>query len=76
MQSLSWVYEKNKVPPCSIGNKLQFPAIPIELQELSQIELLVFSRIPFMQIIEFPMGEQLGLKGNIMNVPADVKKKL
>lgn len=67
--------KKNKVPPCSIGNKLQFPDIPFELQELTQLEqLLVSPRIPFMQIRELPRGGQLGLKGNVVNVPADVNK--
>ena len=67
--------KKNKVPPCSIGNKLKFPDIPIELQELTQLEqLLISPRIPFMQIRELPRGGQMGLKGNVVNVPADVNK--
>lgn len=65
--------KKNKIPPCSIGNKLRFPDVPVELQNLTQLErLLVSPRIPFMQIKELPRGGQIGMKGNVVNVPADV----
>jgi hypothetical protein len=67
--------KNGKVPPCSIGNSLKFPDVPSELQGLTQLEILLISpRIPFMQIKELPRGGQMGLKGNVVNVPADVNR--
>ena len=64
---------KRLIPPCSIGNKLLFPEIPSELIGLTHLEFRLLSpRIPFMQIRELPRGGQLGIKGNVVNVPADV----
>lgn len=69
-------YLKNsEVPPCSIGNNMSFPDVPDELKNLTQLEqLLISPRIPFMKIRELPRGGQLGIKGNVVNVPADVNK--
>lgn len=67
--------KKCKIPPCSVGNNLSFPDIPNELTGLTQLEqLLISPRIPFMQIRELPRGGQLGINGNVVNVPADVNK--
>lgn len=69
-------YLKNsEVPPSSIGNNMSFPDVPDELKNLTQLEqLLISPRIPFMKIRELPRGGQLGIKGNVVNVPADVNK--
>lgn len=65
--------KKGNIPPLSCGNGLSFPAIPPELNGLTQLEERFISpRIPFMQIRELPRGGQLGLKGNVINVPSDV----
>lgn len=65
--------KKGNIPPLSRGNGLSFPAIPPELDGLTQLEeRLISPRIPFMQIRELPRGGQLRLKGNVINVPSDV----
>ena len=65
--------KKKQIPPCSIGNNLSFPEIPSELAGLTPLEYRLLSpRIPFMQMKELPRGGQLGIKGNVVNVPADV----
>lgn len=69
-------YLKNsEVPPCFFGKNMSFPNVPDELKNLTQLEqLLISPRIPFMKIRELPRGGQLGIKGNVVNVPADVNK--
>lgn len=63
----------NKIPTCCTVNGLQFEQIPVELQDLYPLEeRLVALRIPFMQIRDLPCGRQLNLKGNVVNVPANV----
>ncbi|XP_070538389.1 uncharacterized protein [Ptychodera flava] len=51
---------------------MSFPLIPPELQLHPLEERLVALRIPFMQIRELPRGRQVSLRGNIVNVIADV----
>lgn len=64
-----------KIPECSVGNDMKFPTIPNELVGLSQLEQrLISPRIPFMSIRQQPRGGQLCMKGNVVNVPADVNK--
>ena len=66
-------YVKNgKMPPCCIANGLEFPTIPEELKLTKLEERLVSPRLVFMQLREMPRGGQINLKGNIVNVPADV----
>ena len=48
------------------------PSIPRELLLHSLEERLVALRTPFMQIRELPRGRQMSIKGNVVNVPADV----
>ncbi|XP_071855229.1 uncharacterized protein [Apostichopus japonicus] len=62
----------DKIPPLSLNNNMKFVTIPKELQLHSLEEKLVALRIPFMQIRELPRGQQLNLKGNVVNVAADV----
>lgn len=65
--------KKGKIPKFWIQNGLKFPSVPPDLQVLSNLEeRLVSPRLPFMQLREMPRGGQLNLKGNIVNVPADV----
>lgn len=54
---------------------MKFPTIPNELVGLSQLEQrLISPRIHFMSIRQQPRGGQLCMKGNVVNVPADVNK--
>ena len=63
---------KDKTPQYWLHNGLAFPSCPPELH-LSQLEeRLVSPRLPFMQLREMPRGGQINMKGNIVNVPADV----
>ena len=64
--------QQGKVPGCSIANNMKFPAIPDELKLTHMEERLVAPRLAFMQVKQLPRGGQLNLKGNIVNVPADV----
>ncbi|PIK59047.1 hypothetical protein BSL78_04004 [Apostichopus japonicus] len=61
-----------KVPPLSKENNMLMADIPEELKLHSLEERLVAARTPFMQIRELPRGRQLNIKGNVVNVPADV----
>lgn len=61
-----------KIPACSLANGLKFPEIPDELKLTQLEERFVAPRLTFMQIREMPRGGQLSLKGNVVNVPADV----
>ena len=62
-----------KVPSCAKANKMTFPKKPNALKNLTPLEeRLISPRIPFMQIRESPSGGQLGIHGNVVNVPADV----
>lgn len=64
-----------KVPPLSVLNGMEFPKQPEELKDLTQLEeRLIAPRIPFMQVRELPRGGQLNIKGNVVNVPADVNE--
>jgi hypothetical protein len=49
-----------------------FQTIPEELKLTKLEERLVSPRLVFMQLREMPRGGQINLKGNIVNVPADV----
>ncbi|XP_063420756.1 uncharacterized protein LOC134705970 [Mytilus trossulus] len=64
-----------KIPECSVGNNMKFPPIPNELLGLTNLEQrLISPRIPFMSIRQQPRGGQLCMKGNVVNVPADINK--
>ena len=66
---------KGKVPKLCLANGLDFPPIPDELKGLSQLEhRLVSARIPFMQLRELRPTTQLGIRGNIVNVPIDIEE--
>jgi len=64
-----------KIPECSVANGMTFPTIPIQLKQLTEVEQrLIAPRIPFMVIREQTRGGQFSLKGNVVNVPADIQK--
>ena len=68
---------KGKVPKLCLANGLDFPPIPDELKGLSQLEhRLVSARIPFMQLRELRPTTQLGIRGNIVNVPIDIEQSV
>jgi hypothetical protein len=57
----------------AIANNLEFSSIPDDLPVLTNHEWRVLSpRIVFMKIHQLPVGQQLSIHGNIVNVPADV----
>lgn len=69
--------QSQKIPECSIGNNVKFSPIPAELLGLTNIEQrLISPRLTFMTIRQQPRGGQLCMKGNIVNVPADVNKTI
>ena len=62
-----------KLPTCAKANKMTFPEKPDVLKDLTALEeRLISPRIPFMQVRDLPTGGQLGIHGNVVNVPADV----
>lgn len=73
-RTCSVAIRNGKVPACFIHNGLEFPEKPAELNLTQLEERLVAARLPFMQIREMPRGGQLSLRGNVVNVPADVNK--
>ena len=64
--------QQGQIPACCIANNMRFPAIPEELKLTHLEERLISPRLAFMQLRELPRGGQLNLKGNVVNVPADV----
>lgn len=65
-----------KTPRFWLHNGLAFPTIPRELQ-LSQLEeRLISPRLPCMQLREMPRGGQINMRGNVVNVPADVNSTI
>lgn len=71
MQNVS-LSKQDKIPTCSLANDLIFSPIAEELKLTHLEERFISPRLAFMQLKELPRGGQLNLKGNIVNVPADV----
>lgn len=68
--------QKGKTPQFWLHYGLSFPSIPNELK-LSQLEeRLVSPRLPFMQLREMPRGGQVNIRGNVVNVTADVNSNI
>ncbi|KAL9970346.1 hypothetical protein ACROYT_G022703 [Oculina patagonica] len=64
--------KQNKIPPCAVQNKMNFPSKPDHL-DLTEVEWrLVSPRLIFQKIHEAARGKQFKIHGNIVNVPADV----
>ena len=62
----------HKTPKLCLNNGIKFPVRPAEW-ELSYLEeSLVSPRLPFMQLQQLPRGGQINVKGNVVNVLADV----
>ena len=64
--------KKNKIPPCAAKNGMSFPVKP-DFFDLNELECrLVAPRLAFQKLVQAPRGNQLKIKGNVVNVPADV----
>ena len=61
-----------KIPQLGLDNNMTLTDVPTALRLHPLEERLVALRTPFMQIRELPRGRQLTVKGNVVNVPADV----
>ena len=65
--------KKSKCPPCAVVNGMSFPPVPEELKDIHPLEArLLAPRIPFMKLHAAPSGGQYKIRGNVVNVPADV----
>ena len=64
--------KRNRLPPMAIANNLEFTPVPQGLPELTSHEWRVLSpRLAFMKIYEAPVGKQLKVYGNVVNVVSD-----
>ena len=72
-QSCNNHLKKNKIPPCATKNGMSFPVNP-DVFYLIELECrLLAPRLAFQKLMQAPRGNQLKIKGNIVNVlPADV----
>ena len=63
---------KNKIPPCAIKNGMSFPVKP-DFFDLNELDCrLLAPRLAFQKLMQAPRGNQFKIKGNVVNVPADV----
>ena len=63
---------KERVPPCSAVNGMQFTTKPCFF-DLNELECrLLAPRLAFQKLMQAPRGKQFKINGNIVNVPADV----
>ena len=63
--------KKNKIPPSAAKNGMFFPVKP-DFFDLNELECrLLAPRLAFQKLLQAPRGNQLKIKGNIVNVPAD-----
>jgi hypothetical protein len=66
---------KGKVLSLTPQNVPNFPTLPDELKDLTDLENhLIAPRIPFMQVWALPRGKQLQLSGAVVNVPIDLSR--
>ena len=71
-QSCNNHLKKNKIPPCAAKNGMSFTVKP-DFFDLNELECrLLAPRLAFQKLMQAPRGNQLKIKGNIVNVPADV----
>ena len=67
--------KRGAIPKLCVVNGLEFPPIPEELADLTELEeRLISPRLPFMQIRELGIDKQYGIKGNVVNIPISVDK--
>ena len=67
---------RNNIPKFSKKNGVRFPERPTVLDLLPHEERLIALRLPFMHIQVLPRGGQKSLKGNVINVPADIHETI
>ena len=71
-QSCDKNLKKNKIPPSAAKNGMSFPVKP-DFFDLNELECrLLAPRLAFQKLMQAPRGNQLKIKGNVVNVPADV----
>ena len=64
--------KKDKIPPCAAKNGMSFPAKP-DFFDLNELECRMLApRLAFQKLLQAPRGNQFKIKGNVVNVPADV----
>ena len=64
--------KEGKIPKLLIENKIGFPELPPQLKLYSMEERLIAPRIIFMLLQDHPVGGQTFVRGNFVNVPADI----
>ena len=71
-QSCYKYLKKDKIPPCAAKNGMSFPAEP-DFFDLNELECRMLApRLPFEKLLQAPRGNQFKIKGNVVNVPAEV----
>ena len=71
-QSCYKYLKKDKVPPCAAKNGMSFPAKP-DFFYLNELECRMLApRLAFEKLLQAPRGNQFKIKGNVINVPAEV----
>ena len=68
-QSCNKHLKKDKILPCAAKNGMSFPAKP-DFFYLNELELA--PRLAFQKLLQAPRGIQFKIKGNVVNIPADV----
>ena len=64
--------KKDKIPPCAAKNGMSFPARP-DFFDLNELECRILApRLAFQKLLQAPRGNQFKIKGNVVNVSADV----
>ena len=71
-QSCYKYLKKDKIPPCAAKNGMSFPAKP-DFFDLNELECRMLApRLAFEKLLQAPRGNQFKIKGNVINVPAEV----
>ena len=71
-QSCYKYLKKDKIPPCAAKNGMSFPAKP-DFFYLNELECRMLApRLAFEKLLQAPQGNQFKIKGNVVNVPAEV----
>ena len=71
-QSCYKYLKKDKIPPCAAKNGMSFPAKP-DFFYLNELECRMLApRLAFEKLLQAPRGNQFKIKGNVVNVPAEV----
>ena len=65
--------KSGRVPAQSKANCMDLEEVPDELKDLNNMEVhTICKRILFMKLVKLPRGKQKGIKGAVVNVPADL----